>query len=181
VESTLLERSEGSFLWVGFAIAELLRKQTVLEVEHCLEDLPAGLPAFYGRMLRQIATRNADQIAKILQWTTLSVRPLYLSELATAIACEPTKLRSAEEVARGLVTLCQPFLTIQPKAGPQEKNLAEQVSVQMKRESTNEGQTVNLIHQSARDFMDSSEVPAAFQFQREMAHIEMAWRCMDLI
>lgn len=181
VESTLLERSEGSFLWVGFAIAELLRKQTVLEVEHCLKDLPAGLPAFYGRMLRHIAMRDADKIAKILQWTTLSVRPLSLFELAAAISCESTKLCSAEEVTRDLVTLCQPFLTIQPKAGPREKNLAKQVSVQMERESTNEEQTVNLIHQSARDFMDSSEVPAVFQFEREKAHIEMAWRCMDLI
>jgi hypothetical protein len=67
VESTLLEKSEGTFLWVGFAITELTKKRTVLEIEQCLEDLPAGLPAFYGRMLEQIDVKHTEEIVKVLQ------------------------------------------------------------------------------------------------------------------
>jgi ankyrin repeat protein len=176
VESTLLERSEGSFLWVGFAIAELLKKQTLIEIEQCLDDLPVGLPAFYGRMLRQIAAQDTDKIARLLQWTTLSARPLSLTEFAAAIDCKATRLRSTEEVVRDLVTLCQPFLAIQSKAIAELENKSTDDKLNIDDE-----QTVTLIHQSARDFLDSPEMPAKFRFDSEELHFKIAWRCMDLI
>jgi ankyrin repeat protein len=187
VERTLLERSEGTFLWVGFAIAELQTKRTVLEVEQCLRDMPVGLPAFYGRMLRHIDAKHTEDVAKILQWTVLSARPLSLSELAEATHCKATRLRSAEDVVRDLVTICHPFLVVQSHAGSQESTSPEHLLVELETHSarekkvTDERQTVNLIHQSARDFMDSSEMPAVFRFQHENVHFEMAWRCLDLI
>jgi ankyrin repeat protein len=187
VENTPLERSEGTFLWVGFAIVELLEKRTVLQVEQCLDELPAGLPALYGRMLRHIALRDTEKILQLLQWTTLSARPLSFSELATAMACKAMLPRSAEEVVRDLVTLCQPFLAIQSKAGPRDRTSTADVPAELKRTSAQEnriasqGQTVNLIHQSARDFMDSRDVPSRFRFKREEVHFTIAWKCMDLI
>lgn len=187
VESTLLERSEGTFLWVGFAMAELQAKNTVLEIERGLDELPFGLSALYGRMLRQIATEHTEQITKILQWTALSVHPLSLSELAEAIHCKATRLRSAKEVVRDLVTLCHPFLVIRSQAGLRKSSSADDLPVKSERnaaqtkQNMDEKQTVNLIHQSARDFIGNSDMPAVFRFQRESAHLEMAWRCMDLI
>jgi ankyrin repeat protein len=187
VESTLLARSEGMFLWVGFAMAELRTKRTVLEVEQCLRDMPAGLPAFYGRMLRQIDTNRTEDIAKILRWTALSAGPLSLSELAEATHCKATSLLSAEDVVRDLVVLCHPFLVIQSISGSQNPDDAEHLPVGLEKitsqraQAINEQQTVNLIHHSARDFMDSREMPTVFQFQRDQTHLEMAWRCMDLI
>jgi hypothetical protein len=187
VEKTLLERSEGTFLWVGFAIAELQTKQTVLEVEQGLDDLPAGLPALYGRMLRQIANEHREQIAKILQWTSLAARPLSLSELAEAIHCKSTRSHSAVEVVRDLVTLCNPFLVVQSSAESRNATSTERLPVELERNAAQgkqaiaESQTVKLIHQSARDFMDSCEMPTIFRFEPEKVHFEMAWRCMDLI
>jgi hypothetical protein len=187
VEVTLLRKSEGTFLWVGFAIAELKTKRTILEVERSLNELPEGLPALYRRMLGQVSNKYTEAIAKILRWTTLSARPLTLSELAEAIHCKPTSLESAEEVVRDLVTLCYPFLVVQSKVGAREATSAEQLSVGLYRtvahtgEIVDERPTVNLIHQSARDFMDSSEMPTAFRFQPEKVHFEMAWTCMDSI
>jgi ankyrin repeat protein len=192
VEATLLGKSEGTFLWVGFAIAELLTKQTLLEVEQCLDDLPAGLPAFYGRMMRQIAVRNVEtsKIAKLLRWTTLSARPMSVSELAAAIPCTDTELRSAQEVVRDLVTLCRPFLMIQPRAqlGREVSTSEESAHVdlyanlsQEEKRVDDRNQTVTLIHQSARDFMDNCEMPTEFHFQREQVHFDIAWKCIDLI
>ena len=179
VRSTLLERSEGSFLWVGFAIAELLKKQTVLEIEQCLDELPVGLPAFYGRMLRQITAQDTEKIAKLLQWTTMSARPLSLTELAAAIPCKATRFRSAQGVVRDLVTLCQPFLAISSKAITELENKSSHDKLE--KPKIDEEQTVALIHQSARDFLDSPEMPEAFRFRSEEVHFEMAERCMDLI
>jgi ankyrin repeat protein len=187
VERTLLDRSEGTFLWVGFAIAELLKKQTVFEVEQCLDDLPVGLPALYGRMFRHIAPQDTEKVAQLLKWTILSARPLSLLELAIVIPCKATRLRSAEEVVRDLVTLCQPFLKIQPKAESGEMAPTWQVLAELGRSSTQKDrsidgeQTVNLVHQSARDFTGSCEMPTALQFQREKAHFEIAWKCMDIL
>jgi ankyrin repeat protein len=187
VERTLLERSEGTFLWVGFAIAELLRKRTILEVEQCLSDLPVGLPAFYNRMLRQIAAQDVDKISKLLQWIILAARPLSLSELAKAIPCKATRLLSAEDVVRDLVTLCHPFLVIQSMAGHPGRITAERLLAKLTKDSAQEdlvvsdAQTVNLIHESARDFMNSRDIPPAFRLDHREAHFEIAWKCMDLI
>ena len=179
VMSTLLEKSEGSFLWVGFAIAELLKKQTVLEIEQCLDDLPVGLPAFYGRMLRQITAQDTEKIAKLLQWTTMSARPLSLTELAAAIPCKATRFCCAEEVVRDLVTLCQPFLAMSSKAITELENNSSHAKLEKLK--IDKKQTVALIHQSARDFLASPEMPATFRFRSEEVHFEIAWRCMDLI
>jgi ankyrin repeat protein len=190
VESTLLERSEGTFLWIGFAITDLKTKRTLLEVERCLIDLPAGLPAFYGRMLEQIDTAHREDIAKVLQWTMLSARQLTISELAEAIHCKATRLHSAQEVVRDLVTICHPFLVVQPKAkvaephpliGPLQPVVEPRRRALREKQTIADWQTVNLIHQSARDFMESSDMPVIFRLQREKGHFEMAWRCLDLI
>jgi hypothetical protein len=54
VQTALLERAGGTFLWVGFAMDELMQKQTRSEILEALEDLPSGLPAIYSRMLRLV-------------------------------------------------------------------------------------------------------------------------------
>jgi hypothetical protein len=55
VVHTLLEKSEGTFLWVGFVVAELLKKRTRSQVQKALGDLPKGLPGFYVRMLQKLS------------------------------------------------------------------------------------------------------------------------------
>jgi hypothetical protein len=51
IERALLERADGTFLWVGFVMNELLQKNTCTEVIETLERLPKGLPGIYSRML----------------------------------------------------------------------------------------------------------------------------------
>jgi ankyrin repeat protein len=99
-------------------------------------------------------------------------------------------MRSAEEVAQDLVELCHPFLVIQSKIQSRdsvgnshelETGLEWNEERNEERNEWKEEGTVNLIHQSARDFMHSCEMPTAFRFQSEKVHFEMAWRCIDLI
>ncbi|KFY71852.1 hypothetical protein V498_10123, partial [Pseudogymnoascus sp. VKM F-4517 (FW-2822)] len=45
VEQSLLKRSEGIYLWVGFVMHELSQKTTCTEVLEALQDLPKGLHA----------------------------------------------------------------------------------------------------------------------------------------
>jgi hypothetical protein len=97
VQATLIQRAEGTFLWVGFAMYELLQKPTCSEILEVLDDLPTGLPAIYDRMLLQIA-----------------VRPLELEELAAAVGLQSRHPQlNTVEVARDAVARCGPLLKIQ--------------------------------------------------------------------
>ena len=51
IQKTLLEKAEGTFLWVGFVTNELLQKRTCTEVQRALHGFPKELPAVYDRML----------------------------------------------------------------------------------------------------------------------------------
>ncbi|EMD64525.1 hypothetical protein GGP41_006925 [Bipolaris sorokiniana] len=161
VHDALLQRTEGTFLWVGFAMYELSQKQTCIEIWETLEDLPSGLPAIYSRMLLRIPAKQRTLSRAILQWVTVAARPLRLDELAAAVGIQATPQMTVEQVARDAVALCGPLLRTW-------------------------GQTISLVHQSARDYLlriecDSDAVLEMFRFNLESAHLELAKKCLDCI
>jgi ankyrin repeat protein len=162
VQESLVERAEGTFLWVGFAMYELLQKETCSEVLEVLEDLPTGLPAIYDRMLLQIPARHRKVSQAILRWVTFAVRPLELDELADAVGLQPRHPHlTTEQVARDAVARCGPLLKMQE-------------------------QEVSLVHQSMRDYLlreehESNAVLDAFRLQLEPSHLELARKCLDCL
>jgi hypothetical protein len=54
IEETLLVRSENTFLWLGFAMAELMEEDTITGVLSAMEHLPHGLHEVYEQLLNQI-------------------------------------------------------------------------------------------------------------------------------
>jgi hypothetical protein len=125
--STLIKRASGTFLWVSFVVADL-RNKSVVEVEATLSRLPVGLTGIYDRMLLQISQDHRATVVTILRWVTVAREPLTLKELATAIHIEPVAGLSLEETARQYVSFCGYFLTAT-------------------------GNTVGLVHQSAKDYL----------------------------
>lgn len=162
VQTALLQRAGGTFLWVGFTMHELSQKQTCSEILEALEELPSGLPAVYGRMMLQIPARHRDMSRAILSWVTLAVRPLQLGELAAAVGLlAPSSLVTLEQATRDAITHCGPLLEIQE-------------------------QGVSLVHQSARDYLlrrgrDSDGVLETFRFDKQSAHLQLARQCLDCI
>jgi ankyrin repeat protein len=162
VQATLLERAEGTFLWVGFATYELMQKRTWAEVFDALKTLPSGLPAIYSRMLHQIPARHRKISSKILQWVTMAFRPLTLLEIALAIGLKsPSSSISLKHAIRDEVVLCGSFLKVQYSE-------------------------VTLIHQSVREYLldekqHNSPVLEAFRIKPNEAHFEMAQTCFQFI
>jgi ankyrin repeat protein len=162
VQAALLYRSEGTFLWVGFAMHELSQKETCSEILEILEDLPTGLPAIYNRMLLRIPARHREVSQAILRWVTMAVRPLELEELAAAVGLQPRHSHfTTGQVARDAVTRCGPLLKIQE-------------------------QSVSLVHQSMRDYLlreerDNDTVLDAFRVRKESSHLELAQKCLDCL
>ncbi|KAL7939062.1 hypothetical protein V8C35DRAFT_276271 [Trichoderma chlorosporum] len=161
VETTLLDRAQGTFLWVGFVVEELSRKKTCIEIMETLHEMPRGLHAIYRRMLEQIDTSRRNVIFAILRWVTIAFRPLTVSELMAATHI-PTTTRVRKELAiLDYIALCGHILTIQD-------------------------QKVSLVHQSARDYLLRKEagndpVFEKFQIKVEEAHARLAERCIDYL
>ena len=92
VVQRILERVSGNFLWVHLALKEILQCHTPEDIEHALENLPAGMESLYQRMEGNVARSNRAaniKLAKrLLVWTICSRRPLNLDELSQALQPE---------------------------------------------------------------------------------------------
>ena len=162
IKTKLLERAQGTFLWVGFAMHELLQKQTYSDLLEALETLPSGLPAIYSRMLLQIPAKHSRASARILRWVTMSQKPLQLQELAVAVNIQSTPpLIKVEKAIHDAIEICGPLLKVQE-------------------------QKVSLVHQSAQDYLlrekrDNDPTLETFRVKPEEAHLELARVCLNCI
>ena len=161
VQSTLLERAEGTFLWVGFVMHELSQKKTCTEILDTLRTLPKGLPGIYSRMLLQIESSRRHAASLILRWVTMALRPLTLEELAVAVDIKFSDFLTKNQTIRDHITLCGSFLKIREHE-------------------------VGLIHQSARDYLlrerpDDDPTLEQFRIKSEEAHFELARTCFAYI
>ncbi|KAJ5807643.1 hypothetical protein N7447_011099 [Penicillium robsamsonii] len=169
IRDRLLERAEGTFLWVGLVMNELSQKRTCTQVVDALDDFPMSLPAIYRRMLLQIEPSWVGSSARCLRWVTMAPRPLTLTELEAALDIQDTTITtptaaliSREQATRDRITLCGPLLKV---TGNNE---------------------VTLVHQSARDYLlratpDTHPILEQFRIQPERAHLELAQACLGYI
>ena len=163
VKRTLLERSAGTFLWIGFAMIELrkaVNELEVLELIHSQDRLPSGLPAIYGRTLSSIKIAHKETTINILRWITISAVPLSPAELAVAVHCIPMHSQDLETAIRNQIELCGPLL--EAKA------------------------TVHFVHDSVRDYLTLADIdtepgPKAFHVETEHAHFRAARNCLQSI
>jgi tetratricopeptide (TPR) repeat protein len=90
VLNTLLEKSEGMFLWAKLMVDELSSASSVKEVMHKIHHQPRGLQAVYRRILHQLR-QNLDDFEvglaqKLLAFIIAAGRPLTVEELNYAQA-----------------------------------------------------------------------------------------------
>ena len=164
IRKTFRERAQGTFLWVGI-VANKLRNCSKTEVLRYLNEFPPGLNEVYSRILLGIEENHRrEAVAKILRWTVMAVRPLTLAELSVAIdtsvgpSIDPSIPDfSPTEIAKDRISWCGNLLTIT-------------------------GDQVDLIHQSAKDYLlrkdvDSNPILDFFRVKEETANLEIASRC----
>ena len=96
IKKKLCDRSEGTFLWVGFAV-NALKKVRVIDMEKTVNSFPHGLDAMYRHMLLAITDHERARVIEILGWMIVAFRPLNLQELAIAVNTSPAKGQSMED------------------------------------------------------------------------------------
>ena len=163
IKKKLSFRSEGTYLWVSFAI-NALKKVRVIDMESNVNTFPRGLDAMYRRMMLVISERERGRVLEILRWVVTSLRPLTLRELAVAVNTYPARGQTPEEAVADEVTYAGDLLTMDKKhcAGDQ---------------------VVSLVHSSVLDFFQSIPQDDAslksFRFQATATHAHVAHRLFD--
>ena len=112
LEKTLLERAEGTFLWVGLVTKEMLQRETTTEIFETLGSLPNDLQEIYSRLLLQIKDGQRNNAISILRWVVAAQRPLTLLELATAISLKPSNFTSSSQAIQDCANSCGAFIKI---------------------------------------------------------------------
>jgi hypothetical protein len=158
IQKQLLQKSEGTFLWIGYAVSELLTKATIMQVLEALEELPAALPALYSRMIRNIAADKLQICISILRWVALAMRSLSVEELADAVQWHVPSQLTPDRAAQDHISLCKPLISVQ-------------------------GEKVVLVHQSAKDYLlrtepDDDPVVESARIKKAESHLAMADRCL---
>ena len=92
VMESVLDRAGGNFLWVHLVLEEILGCHTPQAIKQIIEEVPAGMSAWYERMERSVANnpRTSDRVlAKTLfNWVVCAHHPLTLQELSQALQSE---------------------------------------------------------------------------------------------
>ncbi|KAI4909005.1 hypothetical protein J4E85_011657 [Alternaria conjuncta] len=163
IKEKLSSGSEGTYLWVSFAISSL-RKVRVIDMESTVDAFPRGLDAMYRRMLLMISKRERGRVIEILRWVIASFRPLTLRELAVAVNTNPARGQTPEEAISDEVTYAGDLLTMDKKHWAGE-------------------QVVSLVHSSVLDFLRSipqdDDSLESFGFQATATHAHLAHRLFD--
>jgi hypothetical protein len=159
--SRLLERANGTFLWVGLAIQVLEKHRTEIRKVLGSEDfvdtwLPVGLDAMYDRMLLEIPESEREVAAKIVCWVSMARRQLTLAEICVATRDEPPPGMTEEDWMRIQIDSCGHLL------------------------STTKDGKLQLVHLSLKEYL--LRIPSlAFGIQEETAHKDLWLRCLELL
>ncbi|KAL4766705.1 WD40-repeat-containing domain protein [Aspergillus nidulans var. acristatus] len=137
VKEKLLQKSDGTFLWVALVVEEMRKCWCSAAMVELLERTPQGLIPLYDRMLQQIQLfkgQDRELCILVLSIVTLGYRPLHLHELCLVAGLhkQPYSLDDLKDIAG----MCGSFLTIRDDY-------------------------VYLIHQSAKDYLGDAKVLAA--------------------
>ncbi|KAI4607631.1 hypothetical protein J4E83_009528 [Alternaria metachromatica] len=98
VKKTLLEKSQGMFLWVSLVLESLDTVYSPEELRTIVDNLPSDLEALYAQIVTRLCSAPGAQsyggVPRIMSWICFSRRPLHKSELLQALSMFPDDVGS---------------------------------------------------------------------------------------
>lgn len=172
IRVALMDRAGGTFIWVSLVLMDISKTKRSEAVSEKLHKLPRDLNEVYVRILRDIDEDDVTDARFILQCVTVALRPLTVQELSTARMIGRGHWNEVHAPRREDILVyedgwrcCGPILSLN---------------------SDGETRTVNLIHQSAKDFLLQSstehrEEVKDLLFQEEVANFLLFNTCRDFL
>lgn len=156
--SAISTKSGGCFLWVSLIMQELRLAHTTTEIRRILEEVPSDMNDLYSRILEQMsrAPPYSKVLAKaILTWTVCSARPLTTFELDQALRLD-IKDR-IDSVEASIESRCGQLIYVDASS------------------------RVQLIHQTARDFLLHASHHSEFGVDPETGHGRLLMTCLEYL
>lgn len=174
VEQALKDRAGGTFLWASLVLRDISKTSLASSVPQKLRTLPRDLNEVYNRILRGITEDEIDDASIILQCISVAFRPLSIQQLAVAWmigrgSWKQNFIPRAEDISEfeDCWKCCGALVRLDRASTGDYTNRFNVDS----RESTHYD-TVNFVHQSAKEFLQSSRLPelSKFTFDFDDAH-----------
>ena len=143
IREKLTGRVGGTFLWISLVLDYISKSKSLSQLEERLSRLPPGLEAVYERILQTIDPSCQKKAAFILHIVFIARRPLKVRELASAF----------------LLGAGNSDLTSVPPDSDVNERESEYKLCGAFLELDEETQVINLVHQSAKDFLRDSLAP----------------------
>jgi ankyrin repeat protein len=192
----IIHRAEGVFLWVDLVMKKLmirtLKGDNLRELEKVVENLPSEMGDLYRKILRDVEDRDDIEERRVmLQWVLFAERPLTLSEFQAATKIEYNCSSYTSEAA--LVEDMQRPEDLKRRIRSRTGGLLEFKSVvaaphenEDTPESEDRSTIVQLIHQSAKDFLFScgKEWLSAYSIESgewSLCHSQLALTCLKYL
>ncbi|KAL6804717.1 hypothetical protein GGI42DRAFT_367697 [Trichoderma sp. SZMC 28013] len=155
--SRIVEKSNGSFIWIRLVLRELETAFTNEDVEAILEEVPSDLHEMYARVLKSIEKdkRRAKLAKSILKWITLAQRPMTIEELRGAVHMDIQAL--PQKMVHAAVVACGEFILI------------------------DQSQRLHLIHETARQFFYRADLGSKFAIEPAKDHGHLAALCISYL
>ncbi|KAH8700560.1 WD40-repeat-containing domain protein [Talaromyces proteolyticus] len=162
VESELLNKAEGTFLWVSLVCKRLESERIPVErALKTIKHMPPGLQPLYKRVFSQVVSGDAATIKRsllLLKVMVLAYRPLAMNELANVMGAS-----EAEVGCEWIVDRCASFIKMR-------------------------GSVVEFVHQSSRDFLAQPDLLSSydrykygdiFSFYEQYGDGDVALTCLN--
>lgn len=155
--SKILAKSNGSFLWVRLVVQELEHTWSEEGVEEVLNEIPADMNLLYMRTLEKMSkVSRAAKLAKaILMWTVCAARPLTLDEMQCALKLDINE--TVHNLERSISSICGQLVFVDQRS------------------------RVQMIHQTARDFLLRDDLDSEFAVRKAEGHTRLSIKCLDLL
>ena len=151
----ILAKSGGSFLWVGLVVHELEQTWSEEAIEEVLTEIPADMNLWYTRTLEKISKvgRTMKLARAILKWTLCASRPLTLSEMQCALKLDIGEM--IHSLDRSISSVCGQLVFVDQQS------------------------RVQIIHQTARDFLLQGNLNSEFAVRKAEGHASLAIKCLE--
>ncbi|KAI4217247.1 MAG: hypothetical protein LQ351_000556 [Letrouitia transgressa] len=152
--SQVLSKSAGCFLWVNLVLQELRQVHTSSERRQVLEEVPSGMDELYSRILDSMSKATyGNKLAKaILTWTVCSVTPLTIEELHLALEIDMQD--AIDNMGNSILSGCGHLVFVDAQSH------------------------VQMIHQTARDYLLRPFGPSEFSIDRKAGHKRLLMTCL---
>ena len=153
----ILAKSNGSFLWVRLVIQELEHVWSEEGIEDVLNEIPADMTMLYTRTLEQMSkvTRAAKLVKAVLTWTVCASRILTLREMQCALKLDINE--TVQSLEKSIASTCGHLVFVDQQS------------------------RIQIIHQTARDFLLQENLDSEFAVKRSEGHARLATKCLEYL